>query len=287
MDVGVAAHVSDSEALRAAAAQVLGPDMSYLVDRVLIKDKAFSGPIEVHQDWPYFGGNTHKLNVFVPLTRCRRENGMIVFYRGSHAMGPVERGTIDADRYPEFEPICPDIDVGDVLFADFLTWHSSVPAAVDDDRILLQVVLQPASDRSSNMPFGREWRDLGPVAAERLTPMKIAVPTVGILVLNRMIAANRLDEAVALADGLCLESADNVEAHIARHQLKLLLGKARDARDALRDAKAALRRLEIRLDGLEPSVLEADTHVSAPEEEAAPRAGAWPSRFFKRRTNAN
>jgi len=286
MDVGVAAQVSDSVALREAATAVLGPDLSHLVDRVLIKDKSFGGEIEAHQDWPYFGGDTRKLNVFVPLSRCRPENGMIIFYRGSHILGPVERGAIDVDRYPQFEPLCPDIDVGDVLFADFLTWHSSGIALQNDDRILLQVVLQPTSDRSSDQPFAREWRDLGPIVSERFTPMKSVMPTVGITTLNRMIEANRLDEAAALARGLCQESPDNIEAHIARYDLGLRLGK-RDARAALWDAKLAMRRLDARLNGLlKPVEPEPDASPS-PEPPAQSQATSWPRRFFKRRASVD
>ena len=238
----------DSTALRATASQVLGPDVCWLNIRVLMKDKSFSQSITVHQDWPYFGGDTRKLNVFVPLTRCRRENGMLVFYDGSHTLGPVERGVIDIDRYPEFAPVCPTLEVGDVLLADFLTWHSSTPAQEDDDRILLQLVLQPASDRSSNNVLGRGWQPLGPVVPLRSTPMQETTPSTGLGPALALLQSGLLDEAASMARGLKAESPLNVEAHLLLHEIAIRRGEEADG--FIDDANAALRVLQERVSGL-------------------------------------
>jgi hypothetical protein len=250
LDVNVAAQVIDSQALHQAVRTVLGPDVCVLVGRVLIKDKTFSGAIEAHQDWPYFGGDTRKLNAFIPLTRCRRENGMMVFYEGSHGLGPVERGAIDVDRYPEFEPVCPHLEVGDILFADFLSWHCSVPAVEDEDRILLQVVFQPAADRSSSTLFEREWRALGRLSPYRTTPMLNAVPSVGIGPARGFLAGGEVEEAERMARGLRIDSPTHVEAHLLMHDIALAKGE--DGAQHIAAADAALATLVERLAALRP-----------------------------------
>jgi hypothetical protein len=240
--------LGNSAALRGAASQVLGPDICWLNIRVLMKDRSFRDSITVHQDWPYFGGDTRKLNVFVPLTRCRRENGMLVFYDGSHALGPVERGVIDIDRYPEFTPNCPTLEVGDVLLADFLTWHSSIPAQEDDERVLLQLVLQPASDRSSNNVLGKGWQPLGPINPFRTTPMSETTPSIGVGSAQAFLGAGRLDEAASIARGLKADSALNVEAHLLLHDIAVRRGE--DGSGFVDAADSALSALAQRVSGL-------------------------------------
>jgi hypothetical protein len=263
LDVNAAAHVSQSDALQAVARDMYGPDVCYLLGRVLMKDKTFAGSIEVHQDWPYFGGDTRKLNAFVPLTRCRRENGMIVFYEGSHAMGPVERGAIDIDRYPEFAPNCPELEVGDILFADFLTWHSSAPAVEDEDRILLQVVLQPGSDRSSNNLFDGSWRPIGRHVPYRTSPMLNALPSISVGPARGFFAAGEIEEAERMARGLSIDSALNVEAQLLLHDIAVHKGE--DGAAYVAAADGALARLAERVAQLKPS----------PEPEPEPsRTGA-------------
>jgi hypothetical protein len=108
----------------------LGEDICFAGGRALMKDVHFDGPIEAHQDWPYFGGDTRKINVFVPLTPVNLENGGLTFYEQSHEFGPLERGAIDVGRYPDLKQVCPALDVGDILLGDILTWHHSTPAQV-------------------------------------------------------------------------------------------------------------------------------------------------------------
>jgi hypothetical protein len=269
-NVDADALLGNSAALRHAASQVLGPDICWLNVRVLMKDKSFRDSITVHQDWPYFGGDTRKLNVFVPLTRCRRENGMLVFYDGSHTLGPVERGVIDIDRYPEFAPTCPSLEVGDVLLADFLTWHSSIPVEEDEERILLQVVLQPASDRSSNNVLGKGWQPLGPVNPFRTTPMAETTPSIGVGSARAFLSAGRLDEAAGIARGLKADSALNVEAHLLLHEIAISRGE--DATGFIDAADAALATLRERISGLRDAgrtdVQEADSQARIENLEA-------------------
>jgi len=252
--------IATSARLHQAAQTVLGDQVCWTSIRVLMKDRTFRSSIEVHQDWPYFGGDTRKLNVFIPLTRCRRENGMLVFYEGSHSVGPVERGAIDIDRYPEFTPVCPTLEVGDVLFADFLTWHSSVEAIEDEDRIMLQVVLQPASDRSANNLFGRGWQPLGRETPYRTTPMLNAVPSIGIETVRHMLANAKLDEAERMARGLVIDSGNNVEAHLLLRDIAIARGESGE--EALEAAVVALRSLRDRLNNLRADETRSETDDS-------------------------
>ncbi len=179
-----------------------------------MKDEAFGGSVMPHQDWPYFGGDTRKLSVFIPLSHCGFDNGSLTFFERSHTLGPVERGEIDVARYPEFPRNCPDLEVGDVLFADFLTWHSSHACENHDDRILIQVVLQSASDACCAKVFGNGYRD-GPVSLYRFSPMLRAVPSVGRDLIRLFMSNGQPEEACKMALGILEDDPDNVMAHLA------------------------------------------------------------------------
>jgi hypothetical protein len=208
------ARLFESAKLRAVALDVLGEQIGQTYARVLMKDKTFKSAIGTHQDWPHFGGDTCKLNVFIPLTSCGPDNGMIKFHIGSHALGPVERGDIDIDRYPDLHQVVPDLEVGDVLFANILTWHSSIEALTDDDRILIQLALQPLSDPSSNVEFGKGLKEHLRYIPWRSTPMLNARPSVGSDFLNALMREGQLDEAERIARGLSLDSPFNVESQL-------------------------------------------------------------------------
>lgn len=156
--------------MRGVAREVLGEDYCRLTSRFLIKDPAYSGPIPAHQDYPYFPGHPDKLNLFVPLTRCHPGNGMLIFLKGSHKYGPLERGTIAIDRYPHLERVQMDVDVGDLIVGHFLNWHYSEGAAEASDRVMVQTIYQPSSDPSSKyLVSGRLLNDAQ--AANRAEPL--------------------------------------------------------------------------------------------------------------------
>lgn len=240
------ARLSESAKLHAVAAQVLGEKIGQTFVRVLMKDKTFKSSIGAHQDWPYYGGDTRKLNVFIPLTPCGPHNGMIKFHVGSHALGPVERGDIDVDRYPDLVPVVPDLDVGDVLFADILTWHSSIQSLTDDDRILIQLALQPLSDPSSTIEFGKGKHKRLRQIPWRSTPMLNARPSIGSDVVNGLLNEGSLDEAERMARGLSIDSPLNVEARLFLAEIASRRGQ--DNHDQLREADAAHLELSRRVE---------------------------------------
>src|SRR5262245_52460271 len=42
----------------ALAREYLGEDVCHVFSRLMVKDKFVTGPVECHQDWPYFNGDT-------------------------------------------------------------------------------------------------------------------------------------------------------------------------------------------------------------------------------------
>jgi hypothetical protein len=246
VDLDAEARLFESAKLRAVATEVLGEQIGQTYTRVLMKDKAFQSSIGAHQDWPYFGGDTRKLNVFVPLTPCGSHNGMIKFHIGSHVLGPVERGDIDVERYPDLTPVVPELEVGDVLFADILTWHSSIKSLTDDDRIMIQLALQPLSDPSSTIEFGKGLQRHLRHIPWRSTPMLNARPSVGSDVLNDLLREGSLEEAERMARGLSIDSPLNVEARLMLAEIASQRGLGND--DQLREADVAHLELSKRVE---------------------------------------
>jgi len=220
---------AESMALTAVAQELMGKDIGQCYMRLLMKDESFKVAIEAHQDWPYFGGNTNKLNVFIPLSHCGADNGMVKYYVGSHIMGPVERGDIDVVRYPQFDTVIPELEVGDVLLADFLTWHSSIESLTNAPRVMVQIVLQPLSDPSTSFQFGGDPKAWGsPKLPRRTTAMRTARPSIGITTVKELIVYPAVDEAARMARGLCLDSRKNVEAHMLMAEIIGIKGDTGD-----------------------------------------------------------
>lgn len=125
-------------------------DMALYMNRILVKDKEWNGTITVHQDMPYFHGGAKKLSIFVPLAPIQADggNGGLKYLLGSHHYGMIGRGTIQIDQFPKMEQLAPNVVPGDIVLMDFMTWHYSENAVTNDDRPLMQIVYQPATDGS-------------------------------------------------------------------------------------------------------------------------------------------
>jgi len=131
--------------IRTWVSMLLGPHVALYFSRLLLKDSEFSGAVELHQDMPYFTGGP-KISAFVPLAPMRANDGGLCFVKGSHKYGMLERGVIQLDKFPPMEHLRPDLEPGDVIFMDFLTWHYSGPCY--SERPLMQITFQPATDGS-------------------------------------------------------------------------------------------------------------------------------------------
>ena len=127
---------------------LIGPDVALYMNRLMVKDQAWSGPVAPHLDLPYFHGGPEKISVFVPLSRQTPEDGNLYFYRKSHHYGNLGRGGIDVDKFPSLDKFQPDLDVGDIVLMDFCTWHGSDAPTRQTERALLQIAFQSAIDGS-------------------------------------------------------------------------------------------------------------------------------------------
>jgi hypothetical protein len=239
--------IYEQPALLDLISDLLGPDLCLGTWRVLMKDSHFNGPVSVHQDWAYFGGDTRKINVFVPLTRVHTGNGAMTFYERSHQMGPVERGAIDVKRYPFLAETCPQLEVGDILLADFLTWHASVPASSDEARIMIQLVYQPSSDPSSKHLIAGEMINKRN-CPDRFEPLMEPLTQVSCVVAREFLAAGDKTRALRYARGAFASDPGNAEAALMVHDLLTakgdpeaawFLAQARDALARLNDQMAA------------------------------------------------
>jgi hypothetical protein len=136
---------------------LIGNDLALYMNRLLVKDEHWTGPIVIHQDMPYFNGGLQKVSVFVPLepTQADGGNGGLKFVLGSHRYGNLERGAINREQWDPMPELAPSLDVGDIVVMNFLTWHYSEHPVVPSDRPLLQLAYQPSDDGSfAGQPFG-------------------------------------------------------------------------------------------------------------------------------------
>ena len=136
----------------AVANRLIGPDIALYLNRLNVKDGAFSDSIHLHQDEPYFNGGPGKANFFLALQDVNLGNGAMVYVPGSQKLGRLDRETIDIGTEPELDVIVPSLRAGDLVIADIRLWHSSVPNTAGTDRVLLQMIFQPASDGSYYPP---------------------------------------------------------------------------------------------------------------------------------------
>ena len=223
-------------------AQQLGPDLCILTWRILMKDHHFQGPINVHQDWPYFGGDTRKLNVFVPLTAVSEENGGLVFYERSHLYGPLERGDIDVASFAaDLTTTCPTLEVGDVLLADFLTWHYSAPSQVPKHRIMFQLVFQPADDPSSaHLLRGKRHNPF--LAPDRYSCLSEPLSLMNVPAARACLAAGDVDRAERFARGILASDPDHIGAVLLLSDILKVKGQDGAAESQIAVAQAALDR---------------------------------------------
>jgi ectoine hydroxylase-related dioxygenase (phytanoyl-CoA dioxygenase family) len=126
----------------------LYPDLALYQQRFVIKDAQSRTPVFLHQDYGYDHGWPEKTAVFVALSAASADNGGLILYPGTHALGYMgDTGEIDASfigsDWPQF---CPALEPGDLLLMHECTWHASGPHVQGVDRILLQVTYQPADD---------------------------------------------------------------------------------------------------------------------------------------------
>jgi hypothetical protein len=147
------------------------PDLALYQQRFVIKDAQSRTPVFLHQDFGYDHGWPEKTAVFVALSTANAENGGLILYPGTHAIGYLgDTGEISEDFIgPDWPRICPSLEPGDLLLMHECTWHGSGPHRLGVDRILVQITYQPADDptgvallrgeRSTGLQVGQVSRD--------------------------------------------------------------------------------------------------------------------------------
>ena len=140
--------------------KALGPDIALYNQRFVIKDHQSRGPVFAHQDFPYHLGWPTKASAFVALGPVTPENGGLFFYPGSHQYGYFgDAGEVNTEILgPDWPKICPSLEPGDVALMNSSTWHGSGPHVSGPDRIVADIIYQPADDPSGIALLRGHWQ---------------------------------------------------------------------------------------------------------------------------------
>ncbi|HLJ12843.1 MAG TPA: phytanoyl-CoA dioxygenase family protein [Planctomycetaceae bacterium] len=133
------------------AEQIFGPNIALYNFRLVVKDQYSRGPVFRHQDIPYHTGHMNRASFFVPLSKANRQNGGMTYFPGTHKFGYLgDAGELLDDILPgEWPSLTPDLVPGDLAIMDSALWHESGSFIEGEDRVLVDIHLQPASDPSS------------------------------------------------------------------------------------------------------------------------------------------
>jgi hypothetical protein len=153
-------YVHRHPALLDVVEKAFGPDIGLFNQRFVIKDKFSRDPVFLHNDFGYHLGWPNKASAFVALSEVTPENGALTFFPGTHAfgymgdVGEINGDWLDAD-WPTFTP---SLQPGDFVLMNSMTWHYSSPHKGGADRILGDIIYQPASDPSSIALLRGQWQ---------------------------------------------------------------------------------------------------------------------------------
>jgi hypothetical protein len=152
--------IHQSPALLDIVEQVFGPNLALYNQRFVVKDKHRLGDVFVHQDFPYHYGWPNKASAFVALGPVNQDNGSMYFYPGTHQFGYLaDAGELDPSALPDGWPvISPSLTAGDVVLMHSATWHGSHPFSRGPDRVLVDIIYQPADDPSSVSLLRGKWQ---------------------------------------------------------------------------------------------------------------------------------
>lgn len=139
--------------------QVFGPDIALYNYRFVMKDKHSRGEVFAHQDICYHVGFQRKASLFVALSEVDSQNGGMKFYSGTHKFGHLgDAGEISEQMLTGRSWVCPFLAPGDAVLMNSATWHSSFPHISGCDRVLADIIYQPADDPSGRELLRGEWR---------------------------------------------------------------------------------------------------------------------------------
>jgi hypothetical protein len=142
------------------AKQVHGQDVALFNHRFVIKDTHNRNKVFLHQDSCYHLGNLNKCSFFIPIFHAGPHNGGLEFYPGTHKYGYLgDAGEINPNAFQDkWTKVAPDLYPGDVAIMNSHTWHESPPNTSQDDRIVVDIITQPADDPTGAELLAGEWR---------------------------------------------------------------------------------------------------------------------------------
>lgn len=136
-----------------------GPDIALYNYRFVVKDKHARGEVFPHQDTGYHVGFPRKASLFVALSECDSQNGGMKFYTGTHKYGYLgDAGEIAQQLLEGRSWSCPFLEPGDAVLMHSALWHASFAHISGPDRVLADIIYQPADDPSGKELLRGEWR---------------------------------------------------------------------------------------------------------------------------------
>ena len=140
--------------------EVFGENIALYNHRFVIKDKFSPGEVFLHQDFCYHLGMPFKASFFLALSYAGKKNGGMTFFPGTHKYGYLgDAGAINPQAFKETWPeYTPELEPGDFAIMNSLVWHTSGPNEAGIDRILADIIYQPANDPSSKELLRGEWQ---------------------------------------------------------------------------------------------------------------------------------
>jgi len=140
--------------------RVFGPHIGIYHNRFVIKDKYSPGEVFLHHDYCYHAGFPVKASFFIPITYSGKKNGGLTFYAGTHKYGSLgDAGEIDPAQFKEVWPeVTPELNPGDIAIMNSLVWHKSGINENGEDRIVADIIYQPANDPSCIELVRGDWQ---------------------------------------------------------------------------------------------------------------------------------
>lgn len=119
--------------------------------RIVKKDKDDDLPVFLHQDIGYQYGSFNRYSLFIPLTRCQKDNGGLTFIPGTHKFGFLgDAGEINEKIIPtDLVHLTPEIMPGDVVVMDSCLWHKSGPNLAGSERVYYDIHINSSQDPAS------------------------------------------------------------------------------------------------------------------------------------------
>lgn len=153
------ASMPQTPALLDIVEQVFGPDIALYNHRFVVKDKAAKDAVFLHQDTGYHVGWPQKASLFVALSEMDTSNGGMRFYKGSHRYGYLgDAGEISRDMTVADDWYAPFLQPGDAVLMHSATWHASFTHISGPNRVLADIIYQPASDPSGIKLLRGKWQ---------------------------------------------------------------------------------------------------------------------------------